>query len=106
MTETTRKHPEDRREDILQAALDLADDGGLYTMTGHQIATRAKCVRTLINHYFYSMSNLQDIVIRRALRLEQWAIVAQASARGDAQVQGMTQDQRTKLSQWLAERLA
>ena len=106
MTETTRKHPEDRREELVEAAMWLAETGGLYNMTGHLIAQRAKCQRTLINHYFFSMANLQDIVIRRALRNKVWAIVAQAHARGDSQLDHMTIEQRKELSEYIAESLS
>lgn len=96
-----RQNPADRENDIFQAAIKLATEGKLYNMSGHQIGVAAKCSRTLINQYFHSIENLRGKVIKHALQNELWQILAQAAARYDPLVKDMTQDQHSKMAEWI-----
>lgn len=96
-----RKHPADRENDIFEAAITLAKGGALYNMSGHQIGQTARCSRTLINQYFYSIEKLRQKVIRHALRNEIWEILAQATARYDPLVKDMSDEQRLKMAEWI-----
>ena len=96
-----RQHPADRREAILEAAIDIAGNGHLYTMTVGEVATQAACTRPLVNHYFLSLINLRANVIRWAVRNDGFPIIVQAMARDDILVRDITDKQRTGVADWV-----
>lgn len=103
MTTLKRKHPADRREDILNAAITLARDGNLYTMSGHQIAKQADCARALVNYYYATINTLRAYVIRWAVRHDDAAIMAQAMLKGDPLVISMSNKQRALVAQHMSK---
>ena len=89
-----RMHPADRREQVLFAAIEIAQDGHLYTMSAVDVGALAMCARSLINYYFTSIETLREHVIRWGVRNNDGAIMAQAILRDDPLVSDMTPYQK------------
>lgn len=83
MTQRTRLQTRDRREHILDAAVRVAEQRGYQLMEGGEIAREAKCSHGLLWHYFDSLAELREEVVRRAIRAENLVIVAQVLAARD-----------------------
>lgn len=65
-----RKRPEERREEILQAAAAIAIDEGLERITLRAVATRLGVRPGLISHYFPAAEDLVDEAFVRAATIE------------------------------------
>ncbi len=65
-----RKRPEERREEILQAAAAIAIDEGLERITLRAVATRLGVRPGLISHYFPAAEDLVDEAFARAATIE------------------------------------
>jgi AcrR family transcriptional regulator len=65
-----RKRPEERREEILQAAALIAIDEGLERITLRAVATRLGVRPGLISHYFPAAEDLVDEAFTRAATIE------------------------------------
>lgn len=63
-TRKTRKPPEQRRAEIVEAAVDLAGELGLDRLTGRDVTTRVGVTSGLLHHYFPHI----DDVIAEAFR--------------------------------------
>lgn len=72
-----RKEPEIRREQILAAALLVAERTNFSTMTREEIARAAGVAPTLVTHYFGTMTQLRRDVMRAAVRGGRLAVIAQ-----------------------------
>jgi len=76
-----RKKPEDRKREILNAAVDLARKVGYTALRRADIAQAAGCSAGLITpSYFPTMLDLQNAVMREAVRLRIPEIIAQGLA--------------------------
>ena len=65
-----RKRPEERREEILSAAAEIAIDEGLERITLRAVATRLGVRPGLISHYFPAAEDLVDEAFARAAEIE------------------------------------
>lgn len=63
----TRKNPAERREEILSAAIALADQIGLDRLTGRDVAFSMGIVPGLIHHYFPTIDDLIVAAFRRVV---------------------------------------
>lgn len=87
--ETTRinrgvkRSADERRAQILTAALELARDGQYLTMTRDAIARQAKVSTGLVGRYFADMPDLRRAVMTEAIRVELLTVVAVGVATGD-----------------------
>ena len=79
------KSPEDRRTEILDAALELAERKGLGVFTRLELATQAGVANGLLNKYFGTMAQLHRAVMRAAVQRENLPVLAQGLARRDPQ---------------------
>lgn len=79
----TRLKPTDRKKQILDAALDLAERRGYSTITRDSIATAAGCAPGLVSAYFGTMINFRRDIMRAAIREERLPIIAQGLAAKD-----------------------
>lgn len=79
----TRLKPTDRKEQILAAALTLAETQGYSHVTRDGIAAEAQCAPGLVNAYFGTMINLRRDIMRAAVRERRLVVVAQGLAARD-----------------------
>lgn len=79
----TRMKPDDRRGEILAAALFLAQDKNYNTVSRDEIAERAGTSVGLVSRYFGTMPKLKRAVMRAAIKAEALPIIAQGLAAQD-----------------------
>ena len=96
-----RMQPVDRSEEILTAAVVIASEGNLYSMSAHQIGKKSGCSRTLVHQYFNTITNLRSKVIGFAIHSDIESILAQAIAANDPRVKNITLEQRSLVSEWM-----
>lgn len=87
---TTRMTSEHRHRLILETAVDLSKDGGLYDFNIEAVAKLALCSHPLVIHYFGSAIKLREAVINHALETKDDNILAQAIIKRDPLVDGLT----------------
>jgi AcrR family transcriptional regulator len=83
MADKKRLPPEERRENILAAALDLSRRHGYTTVTREGIAEAAGCAPGLVSRYFGTMQQLRRAVMRAAVHQEVLEIVGQGLTGND-----------------------
>ena len=96
-----RMQPKDRSGEILAAAVVLAGEGNLYSMSAHQIGKKSDCSRTLVHQYFDTITNLRNKVIDFAICSDVESILAQAIVANDPRVKSITSEQRTLVGKWM-----
>jgi AcrR family transcriptional regulator len=74
--------PEARREQILAAALKIANDTGYSSLTRDAVAQSAGVATGQVNHIFNTMTQLRRAVMRAAVHRELRPIIAQGLAEG------------------------
>lgn len=80
-----RLRPDLRKEDILAAALPLAEKRGYLRLLRNDIANAAKCSGATLHYHFGTMAQLQRDLMRYAIARENLRVIAQGIAAGDAQ---------------------
>lgn len=75
-----RMRPNERRDMILNAALELAGSKSYTTITRDEIADHAGVAVGLVTKYFGTMPNLKRDVMRAAIRYEHLPIIAHGIA--------------------------
>ena len=75
-----RMDPDDRRDLILDAAVDLAKERGFLNIRRDEIAIKAGVSMGLVTRYFGTMVKLKRDVMRMAIRDEVLSILAQGIA--------------------------
>ena len=78
-----RKDAAIRRQEILDAAIELAGESGYLKMTHSHVAGRVKVSPSLIRKYYVDKSKLHDAVMAEAVRLKIAEIVLQGLAAKD-----------------------
>ena len=89
-----REQPVIRKEEILSAALRLAERIGYYALTRERIAAESDFSCSLITWYFRTMTQLRQEVIQTAIDRKILGIVAQALSVGDLTIDSLTPDMR------------
>lgn len=97
-----RMQPVDRSGEILAAAVVIAGEGNLYSMSAHQIGVKCSCSRALVHKYFDTITNLRDKVIDFAMRSNIESILAQAISANDPRVKDITSEQKALVSEWIS----
>jgi AcrR family transcriptional regulator len=82
-TDRTRIDPEQRKQQILEAALALAADQGYTKVRWSDVAQHLGISRALVMHYFKTMSQLQTAIMRAAVKKKNLKIIAQGLALDD-----------------------
>jgi len=72
-----RIDPDEREQEIMQAALVLAELNGYRVITREQIAEYAKCSPSLVGKYFGDMQELRRCIMRAAVKQERAEVVLQ-----------------------------
>lgn len=80
-----RLSKEERKREILNAAIALAKVSGYRTLTRDGVADRALVSTGLISYHFETMDALKRLVVKTAIEKEILPIIAQALADGDLQ---------------------
>lgn len=84
---TSKQTPDDRRKQILDAAVAEAKEHGFGRMTRDGVATRSGLAAGTINKYFSTMTVLRRDVMRHAVREEILPIIAEGLAARDPHAQ-------------------
>jgi len=83
-----RKKPDDRKYQILTAAISVAErPGGFSKLTRESVAKEIGCAEALISKYFGTMVNFRRTIMRSAVLTENLSIIAQGLAHGDLHAQ-------------------
>ena len=83
-----RLHPDDRKQQILNAAIKVAGrPGGWGKMTRDAVAREAGCAEGLVSKYFGTMIAFRRSIMRAAIQARNLAVVAQGLAAGDTNAQ-------------------
>lgn len=81
MSNRTRLKPEERKRQILNAALDDAIERGPYNISIVSVSRRLKsCSKSTIKHYFPTLSQLRDAVIVEAVDTSCQTVIGAAIA--------------------------
>lgn len=84
MKDRTRRLPADRREELLEAALKLAEKHGYRNVTRAEIAAACNVSPSLISHHFGTRTQFQRTLMRYAIKHESAPVVMQGLAEGNA----------------------
>lgn len=83
-----RLHPDDRKQQILTAAIKVAGrPGGWGKLTRDAVAREAGCAEGLVSKYFGTMIAFRRSIMRAAIQARNLAVVAQGLAAGDTNAQ-------------------
>ena len=83
-----RLHPDDRKQQILNAAIKVAGrPGGWGKLTRDAVAREAGCAEGLVSKYFGTMIAFRRSIMRAAIQARNLAVVAQGLAAGDTNAQ-------------------
>lgn len=83
----SRQKPLDRKQQILDAAVKLAETKGYSHVTRDNIAACAECAPALISNYFGTMISLRRDIMRAAIRMRSLPVIAQGLAARDPHAQ-------------------
>lgn len=98
-----RKAPDDRKADIMQAALRVAArPGGWSRLTRGAVAVEADCADALISKYYGTMPQFRRAIMRRAILVENLPIIAQGLAAHDSQARKADSELKQTALAWLA----
>lgn len=98
-----RLHPDDRKEQILIAALKVASrPGGYAKLTRAVVAECAGCSEGLVSKYFGTMVRLKRAIMRAAIKDGNLPILAQGLAAGDKCAQKADESLKRKALETLA----
>lgn len=79
-----RLHPDDRKEQILNAAITVAArPGGWSKLTREAVASEANCTDSLISAHFGTMTEFKRKVMRAAIKSNNLPVIGQGIAAGD-----------------------
>lgn len=75
---TSRKKPAIRREEILTAALQLAESKGYNTVSRDDIARKLGVSGPTVQYHIGTMANLRRDIVRAAIKQENLVVLGQA----------------------------
>lgn len=75
--------PKTRKQEILTAALKVCRDHGFNALTADNVALQACISRALIHAYWGKMDSFKDAVMREAVRVEDYKVVAEGIVLGN-----------------------
>lgn len=77
MSDKKRMQADDRRDQLLAAALVIAERTHYAHMTREEIADHAGVTRNLVTHYFGTMTQFRRDIMRAAVRQKNLRVIAQ-----------------------------
>lgn len=75
-----RLKPRDRKRQIFDAAVHVAETQGYHRLTREAVALEANISRTLVNRYYKTITRLRNAVMRHAIKKELLPILANGIA--------------------------
>lgn len=96
-----RFKPEIRKEEILKAALVLANDRGYANVTRDEIADMVGISGPAVQYHFSTMKQLRRELMRYAVKVEHLHVVAQGVSARDAQALKAPEELRCRALQSL-----
>ena len=97
-----RMKPNDRKAELLQAALRLSVKKGWQNVTHRDVAEAANCSTGLVMYYFRTMPKLHRAVMSEALRAGNVPVLAQGLAAKDPKARKASGELREQVLQHLA----
>ena len=98
-----RLHPDNRKEQIIDAAIKVAGQpGGWAKLTREAVAREAQCADGLISKYFGTMVTFRRTIMRHAIKAANLSVVAQGLAMGDVHAQKADEGLKRKALETLA----
>lgn len=97
-----RLSPDDRKAEILAAALTVAARMGFTAMRQKDIAEEAKCAYGAVTHYFNTMEQMRRAVMRAAIKQENIKIISQGLGCGDPHARKAPAELKQKAAALLA----
>lgn len=95
--------PTIRREEILSAAVELANKIGYQNITRDAVANIAGISSGLIALYFNTMAQLKKAVMKTAIDKQILPIIAQGLSLGDTQAQRVSSDLKKRVTQFFSD---
>jgi len=92
----------DRKTQILDAAMTVARANGYNRTTLQDVAKQAGCTHGLVLYYFSTSVQLRRAVMSEAIRVRDAAILAQGLAMGDSKAKRAPPDLRAAAAAYLA----
>lgn len=77
MKERTRRLPRDRKDELLSAALTLAEKQGYMNVSRAAIAAKCDVSEALLSHHFGTMAEFRRTLMRYAIQHESLPVVLQ-----------------------------
>lgn len=93
----------DRKKEILDAALVVARANGCNKATLQDVARQARCTHGLVLYYFSTAVQLRRAVMSEAIRIGDAALVAQGLAMGDSKAKRAPPDLKAAAAAYLME---
>lgn len=75
-----KKHPWERKQDIMRAALRVAKREGYLNITRQLVSKECPCSTGLVSHYFGTIDNLRTELMHEAVRIVDLDVIAQGLA--------------------------
>ena len=98
-----RMQPDDRKQQILTAAIRVAaQPGGWAKLTRDAVAKEADCAEGLPSKYFGTMISFRRAIMREAIRSAALPVIAQGLAAGDKCAQKADEGLKRKALETLA----
>jgi len=98
-----RKNPENRKKEILEAAIRLSKKIGYSHITRDGVAEKAGVSFALVSFYYGTIEKLKAAVLKEAIGEEIIEIIAQGLVRKDKQTARLPQDLKDKVLQHLSK---
>lgn len=92
----------ERREQIVAAALDLAEKMGYQEVHRSHIAERLGCSEALIRVHFSTLPDLRRTIVRSAVKAERLGVIAQAIANRSPYVKKISEELKARALHELA----
>lgn len=99
----TRKLPTERKQELLEVAIQLAKEEGYSHITRNEIARRAGVAYGLVTSYFKTIDNLKKMVVKEAIKQEIVQILAEALARKEPLTRRLSPALREKVIRYLSK---
>jgi AcrR family transcriptional regulator len=100
---TTRMAPLDRKQLIMDAAIQLARRQGYQNVKRADIADIAGVSNALVSKYFATMPQLKRAIMRHAVTIEDHVVVMQGLACGDPQARKASQECKARAADMLVK---
>lgn len=91
-----RLKPDARKDDVLAAALPLAEAHGFANLTREQVGQAAGVTGPVLSYHFGTMPQFRRDLMRYAVKVESLAVIAQGLTAGDPYAKKAPEDLRRR----------